>query len=372
MELSRPMQKNNPLSQNESDSQPKLIVSRYCLLASLLLILLSIVSPSMYAQEFNQKDSEYYDYNNSQLMYNNIAEAYGYYKSQELVIEKIVNHYPELKPHALGAKIYFDQHLGAINHMDKYASDNSAQWLEIKNRLEEEIPNLIDPSIYESKESAFSYLNIVQSRAKGEGDMRENVYKTLLAFSPTNHRYPITELASRTVERIQVTRQSQRSKGVSFSYEIPRSWLSSPDNERPNIIHRFKSDNGMGHMTFMTMVLDFGNYTLDSDYVRNVSKFPNILEWLPVGSTYDDSGYMEVEGLPGMWITTTHVQEIGRTKLESETLTFYIFDKNKAISIHAMVNIGINGNTVNSGGIERYSAMLDQIIASLVVDSRYH
>lgn len=160
-----------------------------------------------------------------------------------------------------------------------------------------------------------------------------------------------------------------KSKGITFSIDIPMSWISKKAN-RPNIVRKFISQNG--HSTEMAMVLvyDFpdGIYLTESEIKNSINK-EYMNEAIPPNAILKDYGFIKLETLPGYWQRYSMTIQRLRQTLTIEMLAYTLFYKDKLIQIQFQVT-DIDHSDLESR-FKKYEPLFDAIANSFVLRDVY-
>lgn len=297
------------------------------------------------------------------------SKAYGFYLGQEYTLQQIVKKYPELKLPAEKARLEFDlKFKGSIQNIDsKFKVNGKEKWNEIKEKLSSEINSYLSYSI--GFEEATKFITDVEERAKGNID--KSILEALLLFNPKYEITPELEFAEHYTY-IYENNGSGKSKGVPFKLKVPVTWKAE-EGERANVVQKFTEKNGRGFAIFMVMIKnsDVDKVITRDDVDELLNDKDGLQEIVPYNGKLLSNGKFTLEGLPGFWIKFEALVERGKNVVQSENIQYMIFYNDKIISLSGQVTKSVNGNQVNTAGIDKYEPLFDMMVNSFVLPNLY-
>lgn len=294
-----------------------------------------------------------------------ISRTYGYTIGQNYTLDKIKEKYPKLSNDVLIVKSEFDLSFSkSIKNIDTLMGKYD-KWNNIKEDIKKNIHSKLDLSNLTYNES-IEFINTVKNRAKGQ--IESPVLETLLMLNTEYEENPHKEYYDGFRKKY-ISDDLIKSKGITFSMDIPMSWISKKAN-RPNIVRKFISQNG--HSTEMAMVLvyDFpdGIYLTESEIKNSINK-EYMNEATPPNAILKDYGFIKLETLPGYWQRYSMTMQRLRQTLTIEMLAYTLFYKDKLIQIQFQVT-DIDNSDLESR-FKKYEPLFDAIANSFVLRDVY-
>jgi hypothetical protein len=250
--------------------------------------------------------------------------------------------------------------------MSKYAK---TEWDKIKEQIHKQTANSINiDQINES--DARQFVELVRQRSRG--NIASPVIETLLLFKSGYNEYPEREFLDGYKYKY-TTNGTGKAKGIAFSIEVPKTW-DSKEGDRPNIVRKFISENGRGLESFLILIKDVQLQQGETIRENDVSEMLNsndIINLLPDGSEYIDSGNLNLENLPGFWVRYKMKMSRVRSSVEMETIIYTVFFENKMIQIQGQVMTSANGEALDNEGLKQYEKLFDLMVNSFVIPSMY-
>jgi len=300
-----------------------------------------------------------------------IGQAYGFYLGQDYSLNEISIKYPSLSELALIAEKKFSAAFkSSIEGMDKIMSKNSkTEWLKVKSQISKQIAGSININQI-SKSQARQFIELVKQRA--QGNIESPVIETFLLFKSGFQENPEREFLDGYKYKYK-TNGSGKAKGVSFSIEVPKTWIAKEGN-RPNIVQKFVSESGRGFELLLVLIKDMplqpGEKITEKDILEILNP-KDIKDVLPDGSIYINSGKLTLENLPGYWVHFKMNKLRVRNSVDMETIMYIIFYKNKMIQIQGSVITSINGKQIDNGGFKKYEKLYDLMANSFMLPDMY-
>ncbi|HHY0492714.1 TPA: hypothetical protein ACVU46_004508 [Vibrio parahaemolyticus] len=300
-----------------------------------------------------------------------IGKTYGYYLGQNYSLDRIENNYPHMSGAVLVARTEFSARFKrSIDGMDLFMTNSiNEEWVRIKKQLNNQISGTLS-NTHMSEYQSSQFIELVRERAKGK--IESPILETLLMFNSSYENKPEKEFLDGYKYKY-ISNGDGKSKGVAFSIEVPKTWLSK-EAGRPNIVQKFVSENGRGTRMFMVLIHNMPLQPGEEITERDISDFLNpkeINNFIPDGATADSYGKLTLEGLPGYWIKYNVNYSRMRDTINMECIGYTIFYKNKMIQLQGQVHTSINGKIIDKDGLEKYENLFDQMANTLVLTSIY-
>lgn len=297
-----------------------------------------------------------------------MSQAYGFKIGQDYSLEQIERKYPDLKSQIQIAKLKFEKSFGnSISTIDSILSSKGNEWINIKAQLSDQVKSSVNLSNY-NFEQLQDFVSSVESRANG--DIPNPIIGTLLTFNPNYLRNPTYEFTDGFKYRFNST-GNLKAKGVDFHLDLPKSWLAKEGN-RPNIVQKFVSQNGHGLVMTLVLVLELpGVNSISEEDVKDLSRSEESKEMLPKNSKFINSGFIKIDGLPGIY----QEFKMRQTQIDNEvlmhTINFNVYYKNKMISIQCSVSSTSDEEEDTDSIFNKYKELFKLIAGSLVIQSQW-
>ena len=217
----------------------------------LLCIFTSEVSLSQTNQESHYKET----------LVEDLAKTYKFYEGQLKSIIRINKDFPDLASAANKAQYQFDLVFKtSFNNIENTLKNLlREQWNEYKNLLINQIENEMMTSLI-NQVQAIAFIEQIKKQSKGE--IESPIIETFLTYRPDFQESPVQEI-SQGFKKYYRTKGHPKSKGLDFQIEYPMSW-SSWEDEKPDIIQSFGSNNGRGPLYASIIAKNFAQDMKDS------------------------------------------------------------------------------------------------------------
>ncbi|MCC7093427.1 MAG: hypothetical protein IT277_04480 [Ignavibacteriaceae bacterium] len=297
-----------------------------------------------------------------------MSQAYGFKIGQDYSLEMIEKKYPDLKPQIQIAKLKFDKSFGnSISTIDSILLSKGNEWLKIKTQLNDQIKSSVNLSNY-NYDQIKDFVQSVEARANGE--IPVPIIGTFLTFNPTYLKSPTLEFTDGFKYRFS-SKDNLKAKGVDFHLDLPQSWLAKEGN-RPNIVQKFVSQNGHGSTMALVLVLELPEVnSISEEDIKELAQSEESKEMLPKNSQFLNSGFIKIDGLPGIY----QEYKIRQTQIDNEllmhTINYNVYYKNKMISIQCSVGAASDDENKTDAVFVKYKELFKSIAGSLVVQSQW-
>jgi len=301
---------------------------------------------------------------------NDIARTYGFYLGQKYRLEKIEETHPKLSSRAKKAQGEFDIAFhGSIKNLDLAMYEIGKQWDDIKKTLEDRTQSAIDGNTMSEKQ-AETFILEVEGRAKGK--IESPIIETLLMYKPSYAKNPVSEFIEGYQKRYEADGKG-KAKGVKFHIDYPKSWLAKEGN-RPNIVKKFKSENGHGFETVMIIIKKIPSEAggvISEEEINEMATPAELKKLLPPNSSFISGGLCRIDNRPGFYQRFTTNERQMTYDFVEEAIIYTIFCLDRMIQIQGMV-IGVRNEAVDVRiRFERYKPLFVQIANSLVIKSQW-
>lgn len=297
-----------------------------------------------------------------------MSQAYGFKIGQDYFLEMIEKKYPDLKSQIQIAKLKFNKsYSNSIFTIDSILSSKGNEWLKIKAQLSDQINSSVNLNNYNYNQIK-DFIQSVESRANGE--IPVPIIGTLLTFNPTYLKNPTLEFTDGFKYRFS-SKDNVKAKGVDFHLDLPQSWLAKEGN-RPNIVQKFVSQNGHGLVMALVLVLELpGVNSISEEDVKDLSRSEESKEMLPNNSQFINSGFIKVDGLPGIYVEFKTRQTQIDNEVLMHTINYNVYYKNKMISIQCSVSSTSDDEENTDSVFNKCKELFKLIAGSLVVQSQW-
>jgi hypothetical protein len=295
-----------------------------------------------------------------------MSQAYGFKVGQDYFLEIIEKKYLELKPQIQVAKLKFDKSFGSsISTIDSILSSKGDEWLKIKTQLDDQVKSSVNLNNY-NYDQIKDFVQLVEARSKGE--IPVPVIGTLLTFNTTYLKNPTYEFIDGFKHRFS-SKGNIKAKGVHFHLDVPQSWLAK-EGDRPNIVQKFISQNGHGFAMALVLVLELPGMNISEEDIKELSRSDESKEMLPKNSQLIKSGFIKIDGLPGIY----QEYKIRQLQIDKELLMhiigYSVYYKNKLIVIQCSVASSDDEKNVDAIFM-KYKELFKSIAGSLVVHNQW-
>lgn len=301
-------------------------------------------------------------------VFTEMSQAYGFKIGQDYSLEMIEKKYPDLKPQIQIAKLKFDKSFrNSISTIDSILSSKGSEWLKIKSQLKDQIKSSVNLNNY-NYDQIKDFVKSVEARANGE--IPVPIIGTLLTFNPTYLKRPNLEFTDGFKYRFS-SKDNLKAKDVDFHLDLPQSWLAREGN-RPNIVQKFLSQNGHGSAIALVLVLELpGVNSISEEDIKDLARSEESKEMLPENSQFINSGFIKIDGLPGIYQEYKMIQTQIEYELLMHTINYSVYYKNKMISIQCSVSAARDDEKNTDALFVKYKELFKSLAGSLVVQSQW-
>ncbi len=296
----------------------------------------------------------------------NAAKAYGYILGQEYTLNDIKKNYSGLNAKTIEAELMFNISFGnAKNNIEsllnqKFSSEKVA---EFRNDVIQDFLKLNINHI-DQEEKAVTFIDEVKKRSKG--DIESPVKEILFFYAFYNN--PEEEFLNGFIQKFN-TKNHVKSKGTNWSLKVPTSWIAK-DADRPNIIQKFTSENGIGNESIMLLVKNLPeNQKMTNQEIASLFTVAEAQEMVPENGKFLSFKKMTFDRIDGGMLEF----EISIKRLDYEITTrmtqfFFIYNQ-KLFSIQC--NVSSEAKNYNPDAYKKYSQLFKLVANSIVVDQQY-
>src|SRR5690606_17364293 len=175
---------------------------------------------------------------------------------------------------------------------------NDDDWGETKSLIASELQKQLPHSAALSYRDAVLFVDELEHRADGE--LPEEIKKTLLTFHPRYRQSPHLEMVDGFTLEYR-SAGAQKAKGVDFGIEYPASW-EAKEGRRPNIVQVFTSDQGRGLTTANVLVKRKPDELTGSAFTEiSRQDLVDIFAGTMDHVVLHDAGTADVAGSPSVW-----------------------------------------------------------------------
>jgi hypothetical protein len=302
-----------------------------------------------------------------------IGQTYGFCLGQSLALDAIGKKFPEISQQARIGKLQFDASFGAsITNMEAFMARRDDEWAKAKSELRDKIATTIASQTL-TPDSAKKFVETVAKRAKGE--IPSPVIETLLTFHPSYISKPASEFADGYKARF-TSDGSGKAKGVRFHLDYPKSW-SSADGDRPNIVRKFRSQNGRGFEMITVSVMPLfppGQKLTDKEVEEMFAEFATpkgLKEMLPDGASFVAGGPIRLDGRPGIFQKYYHKWQQLDLTLSSRTVTYTGYYQTSMIQIQCMVTSEAKDEQNQKQRFDKLEPLFKLVANSFVIESQW-
>lgn len=185
-----------------------------------------------------------------------LAKTYGFCYGQRLSLAQLRQMFPDLDGAIMMTEMQWntafkEAEAGVEARLKAFGS---RQWEDARIKMVAQLaPFLKEQNRKVTRETAISFLDVVQQRAKGVIDSPNR--EMLLASDPKFVRSPELEFSSGYTGTFS-SKSHSKAKGVELTIRYPLSWKQL-EGDRPNIVKKWVSDGGHGTDIFMVQIRKF-------------------------------------------------------------------------------------------------------------------
>lgn len=302
-------------------------------------------------------------------LHSDLSRAFGFINGQRFSLNRIKKEYPDLSLRTQKAELEFQIAFGDAERninvalQDIFADRYSEFVATTKKQLESTLATQpLNPEI------AANFIAEVESRAKGR--VPSPILETLLTYQFKNH--PVEEVA-RGYSRIFRTKDHPKAKGVDFQIRYPISWRPG-EGERPNIIHKFVSENGRGLEMILLMVKDLPlppGYKVTRKELDEFFTDKELRGMAPRGTTVISAKPIMLDGHKGgMFIFDQTMQRLDIT-MKIRNLHFVTVRGNRMIFVQCMVSAPPGKESEIQERFNRLEPLFKWVSNSFVIQEQY-
>jgi hypothetical protein len=164
-----------------------------------------------------------------------------------------------------------------------------------------------------------------------------------------------------------------KAKGANFSFRHPKSWVAK-EGDRPNIIQKFVSDDGIGSAMLAITVRSFpvpaGTEPSNADLEKMFDP-ANQKELLPEGTRFIDAKKVHIDGRLASILETSEQQETVGIKVDMRSFEVMFFDR--ALLVIMRFSIASTPDRVVDleQSMKEFKPLFTIIANGIMVESRY-
>jgi hypothetical protein len=271
-------------------------------------------------------------YPNTKEEFQKIFGALGFFYGQEITLDQIRTNLPSLRTDVALSQSQFNAEFGESKRtMEQIVNENFGEerlsdlWQSVSEQVST-ILNYQDVKI----EEAIEFLNKVKRRAEGQ-DLESPYFETILHYKYWQH--PHNEMLEGYVETFQ-SKGHQKSAGLDFQLKVPRSF-SVDEGDRPHVIKRFKSDEGIGPAIIIVLVqqIPVSEEKIDMRHNSDELNEGTAKAMMPEESQFISFKNIKIDGIPYGMLEYTSLKETVMGSIGSSNLMFFTFIDNRMVMI---------------------------------------
>ncbi len=267
-----------------------------------------------------------------------MAQAYIFYRSQELAIESAIVQFPDLAEKLRATQASFEREFRpSIDLIDQILTARNRPWANGKAALEIRLQQQNERKSLSRPQAEF-VIQEAERRPRGEG-IPSPILETLLIYRPDFLRQPAEEFV-REFKRTYSTGGSPKAKGLDVRIEHPISWRPV-ESLHPNVVIHISSENGRGSEALAITIkeLDFDPETIvPPELIREIFSEEAQRSLLPNGAIFLGMKPIKLDGLEGVAVEF-RVDEMRLDKIVSmHSIEFVVLYQNKLIMLTGAVS----------------------------------
>lgn len=294
-----------------------------------------------------------------------LSRALTYIKGQRFSLNLVKREYPDLALYAQKADLEFKASFGnAEQNSSKVLKEIlKEKYSEYLIEMEKKFETILSSQQWNS-ESATNFITEVESRAKG--NLPSPILETLLTYQFMER--PAEEF-TRGYNRVFRTKGHPKAKSVDFQIRYPISWRAK-EGERPNIIQKFRSENGRGLETVMLTVKDIG-YTPTKQEIKELFTERELRGMAPDGAKFISAKPIVMDNHKGGMIFFDQTGQRLDMTLTVRNLHFVTIRGRKMIFVQCMVSSPQGKETELQKRFSQFEPLFKMIANSFIIQEQY-
>lgn len=332
------------------------------LFSSTVIILLLLFAFPVFSQETDAELDR---------IFREMNRAYGFCKGQSFSLNRIQKEFPELQNLAKITEYEWNANFGGSckSIEAKIAMLIGDKWSSEKEKLLKIITENLNKTRI-SKDIALAFFDLVKKRAKGEIEFPE--LATLLIFKPEFQDNPAAEMSYGFKKKYK-TQNHSKAKGIDFQIQYPMSWKTA-EAERPNIVQKFISENGLGGTSVLVIVKDIPLYNgrkLNAREKASIFTQKSIQEFIPEGGTFVSFKPIVLDAQKGGMLVFDQTLERIDLKLKTRSINFITIYEDKMITISGYVDSLDGSQAQLNEKFKKLEPLFKLIANSFVIQNQY-
>lgn len=295
-----------------------------------------------------------------------IYGALGFYYGQQNTLDQIETYHPELKTQIALCRVKFDEEFaGAKRTMEQFLIESIGP--ERLKAFSEKVKETTSTYInYQDAriEDVIAFIEKVQRRSEGY-DFESPYFETFLHYK--YWKSPQNEILDGYVETF-YSKGHAKSAGLDFQLKTPKSF-SVEEGDRPNIIKRFKSEEGLGDAIITILAksipLSEGKYDMRQDSrALNEQMAKDIM---PEGSKFRSFKKSNIDGIPFGMVEFTSTNETIMGTIHTVNLSTFTFIENRMV----MISYSCASNGTDDSLFMLYLPTFKLVSNSFILNTQY-
>lgn len=296
----------------------------------------------------------------------NMSQALGFWIGQQYSIDKLIEHFPQLRPQLILAKTNFDNKLGpAIKYMEQVLANQIPNWSQIRKEI---VDTIVAQADFErlTYEEAQAYVTDVEKRTQGQ--IPSPLLETTLMFHPDYIRNPEREYLDGFTKEYR-TDGTGKSRGVKIGIEYPGSWRAK-EGRRPHVVQNIASQNGKGFESVMITIADDPDDLSEEDFL--LLQAEEMCESFAPGTRTIDYGTVRIAGKQAIWGEFDLITQRVGMEMEVHGLIFTFLHKGNFVIImfDAASSPAVAGGNAKER-FDRYARLFQVMLNSVDFFGRY-
>ncbi len=298
--------------------------------------------------------------------YTNLSKGLGYYYSVELSLSAIRKQHPSLALQAQKNMLDFRiAHGPSVKVIESILeNDMNIKFPDFKLDLIETIKGNYNPELITYYDAENYLLNFEGKYIYGNDVVNEDFVKILLRNNPEFKITPILEFTSGYKQKYN-SNQSEKTKCLSFSIELPKSWTHRNGN-RPNILALYKSFDSKCIFTFQVRnlkdVLNVEKFSLSDFLSENFAR--QVIDELELENTKDfNYKNITIDGQRAIECSANGIMRSGDNEFNFHTVNY--------VSIYNDCLMYFSFFIKNEEQTKYYKLLSEMIVNSIIIEDKW-
>ena len=262
-----------------------------------------------------------------------MAQTYGFVQGQQASLKALMGKFPDHAQTFTTVKARFELAFeAAVTNINRLLAENNKTWATTKAAIDKQLAaNTKTPDV--TLQQALDFAKTVESRV--DGKMPSPFLQTLLMCRPDFRASPSEEFSRGFKTRYNCD-GAGKAKGIRFGINYPLSWKAL-EGSRPNMVHKFISENGRGVEQVMVGVKPLPPETMtELQTEKQLADFfsaSSMKEITPDGAVFLKSDKVKIDGITGATLESiTQLQRL-TDNFKFRSITYYLIVQTNLVTL---------------------------------------